>query len=275
LRSRFEAQLQEREAFFANISAAAENASVAERVALQAQVNELANVQEELNLLQAAENVSIAEREALQAQVHELQDVASKCASDLATQLQELQANAALQQASLQQELQAQADASSQQAALHQELQANASLEQAALRQELQANASLEQAASESRFQLELQDAVRNESSKCAALRANLGTTGSDFHKICAVWAKAGKCESSPEIMHEVCKTSCKSDNFDKALGSGWKLDPSKSMMCCCDINEFCAEWAEQGMCESNAKFMLAKCQYSCGACGKKELTES
>jgi hypothetical protein len=254
---------------------AAENASIAERAALQAQVHELENVQEKLNLLQAAENVSIVEREALQAQVHELQDVASKCASGFATQLQELQANATLQQEALQQELQAQADASRQQAALHQELQANASLEQAALRQELQANASLEQAASESRFQLALQDAVRNESSKCAALRANLGTTGSDFHKICAVWAKAGKCESSPEIMHEVCKTSCKSDNFDKALGSGWKLDPSKSMMCCCDINEFCAEWAEQGMCESNAKFMLAKCQYSCGACGKKSLTES
>lgn len=135
---------------------------------------------------------------------------------------------------------------------------------------DLQTNASLEQAATETQLQAQLQelkDAARSEASNCPA---KLEESGTDFSKICSVWAKSGKCESSPEIMHTVCKTSCKTGSFDKTLGTGWKLDPSMSTGCCCDYNEFCSEWAEQGMCESNAKLMLVKCQYSCGACGKK-----
>jgi len=131
-------------------------------------------------------------------------------------------------------------------------------------------NASLEQAAMKTQFQAQLQeakDAAHNEASNCPA---KLEESGTDFSKVCSDWANAGKCESSPEIMHTVCKTSCKSGNFDKTLGTGWKLDPSMSTGCCCDLNEFCSEWAEQGMCESNAKLMLVKCRYSCGACAKK-----
>jgi len=152
--------------------------------------------------------------------------------------------------------------------------------------EQLRLNATLEQEALQSRFQAQLQaleDIARTNATTCEAKNKELcaaakgsaaqvhGEASEDLDKKCSVWAHAGKCDSSPEIMHVVCKKSCRSSSFDKALGAGWTLDPSKAMGCCCDFNEFCVEWAAQGQCESNPEFMLSKCQYSCGACGNRD----
>merc|ERR1712216_735136 len=94
------------------------------------------------------------------------------------------------------------------------------------------------------------QNAVRNATSNCQAqyetYHISATASADDLHSNCLVWATAGMCESSPEVMHVVCKTSCKTYSFDKTLGAGWTLDlsPSRPLGCCCDYNEFCIEWA-------------------------------
>lgn len=199
------------------------------------------NCDKELQALRDAESATMDVNAALQKQVRKLEGNSEKYTSECAAQHEHLRRNAALEQEAMQTEFQTQLRE------LTDVIQGNCSIKL----EEVESNRSA--------LQTQLQE-LQDVAAKCALdLAAE--------HINCSVWARAGKCESSPEIMHVVCKTSCKSNRFDRTLGAGWTLHPSNSTGCCCDFNDFCVEWAEQGQCESNPEFMLTRCRYSCGAC--------
>merc|ERR1712039_833760 len=89
-----------------------------------------------------------------------------------------------------------------------------------------------------------------------------------DLHSNCSAWAHAGECHKQSKTMQILCKASCRLCNSDDLARAGRVLEPSKATHCCCDVNEFCLEWAQQAQCEDNTEFMHVSCPFSCGTCG-------
>jgi len=93
----------------------------------------------------------------------------------------------------------------------------------------------------------------------------------SDSNQYCADWAANGECESNPGFMLDACPASCGACSSPAPTPAPTTPSPppptSAPTPGCSDSNQYCADWAANGECESNPGFMLDACPASCGAC--------
>lgn len=205
----------------------------------------------------------VLEHDVLQAQVEKLEYAATACSA----QVQQLEDDESKRKAALE--------------TPHVEFRTDVAIEESAMHVRQQHKAEVQtdvqSQASEDKEAVKIKNSRTSDTS---LLRSPFNTdtkqsvdTYNDLHQVCSIWAHAGRCKSSPEIMHVVCRESCRSESYNSALGARWTLDPTRPSRCCCDSNDFCLDWANEGLCESNREFMLPKCPYSCNACGSTRTT--
>lgn len=63
--------------------------------------------------------------------------------------------------------------------------------------------------------------------------------------------------------------SSCQADSSDQTCSAG-----DESCQKCIDKDQKCGFWADQGECDRNPDFMLARCPLSCNQCGDTEVDD-